>query len=401
MFNEEDLKLKLLRWLKSQKLLTINSIRRYIKYGFYEGEGGMRKLERYNLTLLISASTIHSWVTKLGCTYERHSQSYYTDGHERHDVVESRNEYIEQKREIASRQPLRVHVEMSSLSEQELAKFDVLKGTGDETDDAEVYECETNGEACIEFHVDLLNDGGVIETFDALRKALGPDRGRYSVRRPKAASASCKAHHPKEVCKCDRKVYCIGQDESIYKVYAREGNEWVIQGVRGLRKKTEGAGEMISAFQDETRGFGLPLTKDELERVNKFREERGRPALQRTSGSRHLVFGKNKGGYWGFELFERQVVDVMDVLKVIEAEKQIVFEVDHSAGHAKMREDRLHTSSMNVKYGGKQKVFRDTTMAEGCLGSAQATMYKLGETWSREYRVQSRGHTSPEESQGR
>ncbi|CAM9791742.1 unnamed protein product, partial [Sphacelaria rigidula] len=85
-FNEEDLKLKLLRWLKSQKRLTINSIRRYINDGFFEGEGGMMKLKRYNLTLPISASTIHSWVTKLGCTYERHSQSYYTDGHERPDV---------------------------------------------------------------------------------------------------------------------------------------------------------------------------------------------------------------------------------------------------------------------------------------------------------------------------
>ncbi|CAM9286210.1 unnamed protein product [Sphacelaria rigidula] len=319
----------------------------------------MMKLERYNLTLPISASTIHSWVTKLGCTYERHSQSYYTDGHERPDVVESRNEYIKQKRGIALRQPLWVHVEKSSLSEQELAKFEVLKGTGDETDDAEVYECEIIDKA---------------------------------VCRPKAASASCKAHHSKEVCKCDRKMYYIGQDVSIYKVYAREGNEWVIQGVRDLRKKTEGAGEMISAFQDEMRGLGLSLTKDELERVNKFREERGRPALQRTPGSRHLVFGKNKGGYWGFEQFEKHVVDAMDVLEVIEPEKQIVFEVDHSAGHAKMREDGLHTSSMNVKYGGRQKVLRDTTMTEGCLGSAQATMYKLGETWSTEYRVGATPH---------
>ncbi|CAM9757798.1 unnamed protein product [Sphacelaria rigidula] len=243
----------------------------------------MMQLERYSLTLPISASTIHSCVTKLGCTYERHSQSYYTDGHERPDIVESRNEYIKEKREIALGQPLWEHVENASLSEheQELANFEVLEGTGDETDDAEVYECEINGKACIEFHVDLLNDGGVIETFDALRKALGPDGRRYSVHLPKA---------------CDRKVYYFGQDESIYKVYAREGNEWVIQGVRGLRKKTEGAGDMISAFQDETRGFGLPLTKDELERVNKFREERGRPAPQRTPGTRHLVFGKTKGG---------------------------------------------------------------------------------------------------------
>ncbi|CAM9359628.1 unnamed protein product [Sphacelaria rigidula] len=204
--------------------------------------------------------------------------------------------YIKQKREIALRQPLWVRVEKSSLKTKELEKLDALKETGDDYFYAEVYNCTINGEACIEFHVDLLNDGGVIETFDALGNALGPNGGQYSVRFEAAAGASCKAHHSEEVCKCRRKVYYM-QDESIYKAYGREGNEWVIQVVRGLRKKTEGPGEMISAFQDERRGFGLPVSTDELQRVNHFRHERGRPALKRTPGTRHLVFGKNKGGY--------------------------------------------------------------------------------------------------------
>ncbi|CAM9852217.1 unnamed protein product [Sphacelaria rigidula] len=324
----------------------------------------MLKLDQYHLTLPISTSMVYSWVTKLGCTYEGHSQTYFTDGHER-PVVHSRNVYIEQKRSIALRQPLWVRVEKSSLSPQELANFDNLKKSGDEDFYAEVYDCEIDGKACIEFHVDLLNDGGVIETFDALRSALGRDGGHYSVRFPEAARASCKAQHSKEVCKCDREVYYIGQGESISKAFALEVNEWVIQSVRGPRKKTEGPAEMVSAFQDETRGFGLPLSQDELDRVTKFREERGRSALKRTPGTRHLVFGKDKGGSWDFDRFEKQFVDVMDVLEVIEKDKQIVFEVDHSAGHSKMREDGLHTSYMNVKYGGTQRMLRNTKVTEG------------------------------------
>ncbi|CAM9227994.1 unnamed protein product [Sphacelaria rigidula] len=89
---------------------------------------------------------------------------------------------------------------------------------------------------------------------------------------------------------------------------------------------------MIPVFEDETRGFGLPLPKDQLERVNEFRGERGRSALKRIPGTRHVVFGKNKGGYWEFEQFEQQVVDGMDVLEVMKHDKEIlVFEVDHCA----------------------------------------------------------------------
>ena len=45
----------------------------------------------------------------------------------------------------------------------------------------------------------------------------------------------------------------------MFKAFAREGNEWVIRSVRGLRKKTEGPREIVSAFEDGRRGFGIAL----------------------------------------------------------------------------------------------------------------------------------------------
>ena len=69
-------------------------------------------------------------------------------------------------------------------------------------------------------------------------------------------------------------MYHTGQDESICKAFAREGNEWVIRGVRGLRKKTEGPGEMVSAFYDERLGFGIPLSAADLVTVNELRRPR-------------------------------------------------------------------------------------------------------------------------------
>lgn len=51
------------------------------------------------------------------------------------------------------------------------------------------------------------------------------------------------------------------QDESIFKAYQKSNYQYVVNGVRGLRKKGDGPGEMVSGFKDELRGFGHPLTQ--------------------------------------------------------------------------------------------------------------------------------------------
>ena len=75
-------------------------------------------------------------------------------------------------------------------------------------------------------------------------------------------------------------------------------------------------------------------------------------------------------------------MDVMDCFDVIYPDKQLMIEVDHSAGHTKFREDGLHVGSMNTKYGGKQKALRDTIMTDDCLGPGEAKMYLNGRQWS-------------------
>ena len=161
----------------------------------------------------------------------------------------------------------------------------------------------------------------------------------------------------------------------VYKAYARGGAEWGIRGVRGSRKKTDGTAEMVSPFQNKERGIRLPLSEDNLAAVNEFRQRKGRTAYEATLGTRFLLPGKNREGYWGFAEFDEQVIDAMDCIEVLEPNRQIAIEVDHSVRHAKYLPEGLHMANMNAKYGGKQRALRDSVMTGECLSPGNATMY--------------------------
>ena len=120
----------------------------------------------------------------------------------------------------------------------------------------------------------------------------------------------CVSAGPKKKSRCE-------QDESIFKAYQKSLYQWVVHGIRGLRKKTDGPGEMVSGFKDEIRGFGHPMTPEELAAVNAFRDLNGRPPLIGSPAVRFLSYGKNKDGYWTYEHFASQVVDILDMYEAL------------------------------------------------------------------------------------
>ena len=154
-----------------------------------------------------------------------------------------------------------MRVEWSSLTREQQEVFDDRRETGEDAHSTETFYFEPGGTEYVEFHVGFLGAGSD-ERYDALRKELGEAGGEYSVRFRSAARAPCEHFHAPEVCRCGEALYHVGQDERVYKSYAREGTEWVIRVVRGLRKTSEGSGEMVSAFQDEKRGFGFLLSAE-------------------------------------------------------------------------------------------------------------------------------------------
>lgn len=74
----------------------------------------------------------------------------------------------------------------------------------------------------------------------------------------------------------------------------REGNEWVIRRVRGLRKKRLGLGIMVREFQDDVRGFLSELSEEGFKYLRGYGKTRSRKELGSTPGIQVLEYSENK-----------------------------------------------------------------------------------------------------------
>lgn len=386
--SEDDLLHTLVTHLKSEKRVSVSKVMDYINKTLLTEEhtsmGDAKMRDAYGIVKPVSRGLVHSWMRRADCQFDRATQTYYTDGHNKPEVVADRLVYLAKLRRLSLRQPVWVQVPRKHLTDE------IMTSIHHDGLPCEVFEYEDKGEKFVEFHVDRLGRVGEAGgkgcstdqgAFDVVR-LKSEFGGNFSVRFKAAAKSPCLANHEEGACKCHLRAWHMGQDECIFKAFLREGKEWVICGVRGLRKKTEGPGIMVSAFQDEIRGFGFSMTGDELARVNAFRSTQGREPLKETPGMRCLDYGKQKDGYWNYDMFAEQCVDVMDCFEVLYPDWQLVMEVDHSSGHAKYREDGLHVNNMNVKWGGaKGSKMRNTTVTAECLGPHPATMQWKGERY--------------------
>ena len=79
---------------------------------------------------------------------------------------------------------------------------------------------------------------------------------------------------------------------------------------------------------------------------------------------RFFDVGINEEGYWNYNQIALQVEDVFDALAIKYPQYVIVFLMDQSSGHGKMRDGALNANLMSVRYGGKQGKLRNTKIRE-------------------------------------
>ena len=124
---------------------------------------------------------------------------------------------------MALRQPHWIRVKRNSLSKEDKGPFVPLMREGDDKEcPAEAFKFEQDGVEWLEFHVNFLG-GDLNNKHNAFCAELGPEGGSYSVCFNGARQGPCAYSRAPEVCRCYMAMYRIGQDESVYKAYAHEG----------------------------------------------------------------------------------------------------------------------------------------------------------------------------------
>jgi hypothetical protein len=231
---------------------------------------------------------------------------------------------------------------------------------------------EGDPDPMVKIHVDFL-DEELHTTFRTEHTNTDGNPGDYyySLGDPEWLNFKCYHRHPPDICKCKKPLYHIGQDEAVFKQNALPAFRWSVKGRSTLRPKSEGQGVMVSGMWCERRGFGFPMTREEVKRINEARRGTNLPLITDDESPGLVLFfqyGKSKEGYWDGLKFQEQCVQFVNAVEVLYPTMQIVLEVDHSSGHPKEQSDGLMVNAMNVRWGGKASAKRDTVIEEGCLG---------------------------------
>ena len=371
------------KWLKSNlKDLSIQKAKEYLDDELFKyTEPAI--FVKYKVSFPIAPSVCYSWMVRLGCERSAHNKNYYTDRHEAPDVVAYRDAYVHRDLLRELRQP--VWIQLTGAEASELRSS--MREHGGNLPLGHVFQ--RDGENYEEFHVDDSN--AFLKARDTFKMG-----GNLSVRFPSGSKPLLR----------------MGQDESIYKAHQFPSGGWMCEGATVLRPKTEGVGDMVSAFADCARGFGLEMSDAELAEVNAKRRGTNywsldsamningtheKPQLNEPPGVRFLEYGKNKEGYWNFDHMALQMEDVLDCVAVIygplsgavaDAQARAppeanvdwssgfatLQEMDWSSGHGRTKPDGLDHSKMNEKFGGAQPLMRTTVVCAEDLGPYDAKL---------------------------
>jgi hypothetical protein len=155
---------------------------------------------------------------------------------------------------------------------------------------------------------------------------------------------------------------------------------------------------MISTIQSRETGFGVHISRIQLEEINLHRRgqnyvdtdasiavhgQAGKKDLKESPFVVSFELGANNEGYWTYNHMSVQFEDCVDCIKVLYPQFDFVFLFDHSQGHAKKLTNGLDAYTMNRGHGEAQPRMRESTIKDhdGFLGMHQRTL-SVGDTQS-------------------
>ena len=310
----------------------------------------------------ISLTTTWRWLQRLYFHYDIRKKSFFVDGHERPNVVVHRNEFCNNYlSKLESRTHRWIQVTKETVEQWKSEKTRILNDVENQQAGFAYYREESSGREMIEFHVD---DYDFLHEL-AVEMGYGVFGGNLSVRMPP----------------CLKPLMIFGQDERVFNQFLLRLRQWVRPlGQRALLPKTDGLTLMISAFQSRETGFGVQISRIQMEEINETRRGKnyvdldaalaihGQVAKKDLEESPFVVSfesGANNEVYWTYNHMSLvQFEDCVNCLKVIYPQFDFVLMFDHSQGHAKKLTGGLDAYSMNKGYGGAQPMMRGSQIKE-------------------------------------
>ena len=193
--------------------------------------------------------------------------------------------------------------------------------------------------------------------------------------------------------KTQKPLMILGQDEAIFKQFIFSNGVWITpDGQKQLIPKDDGQGVMLSSFVSRELGYGYTLPEEVKDRVNKMRhvkEYSDTEAAEKETGSKfkkdiltspfvkEFEYGSNFDGYWTYDQMILQLEDCIDVLKVAFPGFQYLLIFDHSNGHDRMRPNGLNINKINLRFGGRQPVMRESKLTKNEFGPFHDHTYTL------------------------
>ena len=302
----------------------------------------------------ICISTVWRWMILLGYKYSENMKCYYTDGHERPDVVEDRNnrfliEYF--RLEKCAHRWVQLEESKAMQYEKDGCEFPLnCYHSYVTTEDVNMRE----------YHVD---------THEVLLQHVRDDTAQFGGN----LSVRINGRRP---------VLLVGQDESTFHQYTFSKKSW--KGPNGssfLSPKSEGDIYMVSGYQSREFGLGLrnKLTPTMMAFINLNRKNttylsREDALLLHSDDSkkdivddpslRYFHAGINNEGYWNSAHAKIQLEDVTDCIRQLYPGLDIAYLYDQSSGHTKIRADGLSVNQMNVAPGGAVPLMRSTIIPD-------------------------------------
>ncbi|KAI2499926.1 hypothetical protein MHU86_14547 [Fragilaria crotonensis] len=324
----------------------------------------------------ISISTTWRWLRRLGYRHDNRKKSFFVDGHERPDVVFYCNDFCTNYLSKLEPRTYRwIQVTKRTVKEWKLEK----RIANNLASQGYAYQDPNTGDEMVEFHVD---DYEFLHSV-ANEMGFGAFGGNLSVRKQPGT----------------KPLMIFGQDESVFNQFLLKTRQWVSpDGRRALLPKTDGLSLMLSAFQSRETGFGVHISRMQMDEINETRRGtnyadmdaaiaiHGQVAKKNLEESPFVVsfeLGTNNEGYWTYNHMSIQFEDCVDCIKVLYPQFDFVFLFDHSQGHAKKLMGGLDAYSMNRGYGGAQPMMRESKIKEhdGYLGFNARTL-EVGDTQS-------------------